>query len=72
LSLLFQVRRYKREYGELQTILTERNLHRDLGERLRRQRLQEFMGGFGEISLRLKEMYQVSCSTCFESHVNCV
>ncbi|CAN0471359.1 unnamed protein product, partial [Hapterophycus canaliculatus] len=28
-------------------------------EQLRRQRLEEFMDGFGQITLRLKEMYQV-------------
>ncbi|CAN0319831.1 unnamed protein product, partial [Scytosiphon promiscuus] len=28
-------------------------------EQLRRQRLEEFMDGFGQITLRLKEMYQM-------------
>lgn len=32
-------------------------------EELRRQRLAEFMDGFGQITLRLKEMYQVGEQT---------
>jgi hypothetical protein len=28
-------------------------------EKLRRQRLEEFMSGFGSITLKLKEMYQM-------------
>jgi len=55
-----QVNRYEREYEHLCEILHERDLHRELGERLRKQRLIEFMAGYREISDRLKEMYQVS------------
>ncbi len=54
-----QVNRYDREQAELQKILHERDQHRELCESLRKQRLQEFMGGYREISERLKEMYQV-------------
>lgn len=34
-------------------------MHRDFCERLKKQRLQEFMEGFQVISERLKEMYQM-------------
>lgn len=34
-------------------------MHRDFCERLKKQRLQEFMEGFQVVSERLKEMYQM-------------
>lgn len=45
--------------AELEDITSQRNLVRQEYESLRRQRLDEFMAGFGVISLKLKEMYQM-------------
>lgn len=43
----------------MEEINGQRALLRDEYESLRRQRLDMFMAGFGQISLRLKEMYQM-------------
>lgn len=45
--------------NELELITEERNDRRRAFEKLRRQRLEEFMAGFGVITLKLKEMYQM-------------
>ena len=45
--------------AELEEINAQRAVLRDEYESLRRQRLDMFMAGFGQISLRLKEMYQM-------------
>lgn len=45
--------------AELDAITEERNKHRRTYEDLRRRRLEMFMDGFGEITLKLKEMYQM-------------
>jgi structural maintenance of chromosome 4 len=45
--------------GELDAITEERNEHRRTYEDLRRKRLEMFMEGFGHITLKLKEMYQM-------------
>ena len=50
---------YRTRYGELEIATQERNLCRKNYEDLRKQRLEDFMKGFGVISLRLKEMYQM-------------
>ena len=50
---------YKIRLVELETITNARNLVRKEYEDLRRQRLEEFMAGFGIITLKLKEMYQM-------------
>lgn len=48
-----------RSVTELDTITDERNQHRRTYEDLRRRRLEMFMEGFGQITLKLKEMYQM-------------
>jgi structural maintenance of chromosome 4 len=45
--------------SELDTVTEERNDVRKTFEELRRQRLEMFMDGFGQITLKLKEMYQM-------------
>ena len=45
--------------GELDEVTEERNVARKSHEDLRRQRLEMFMEGFGTITLKLKEMYQM-------------
>ena len=44
---------------ELDKVTEERNEARRIHEDLRRQRLEKFMDGFGQITLKLKEMYQM-------------
>jgi hypothetical protein len=44
---------------ELEQVTEARNAIRRDYEELRRQRLEAFMAGFGVISLKLKEMYQM-------------
>jgi structural maintenance of chromosome 4 len=50
---------YRGRLNELEIITEERNNMRREYENLRRQRLEEFMAGFGHITLKLKEMYQM-------------
>jgi len=45
--------------AELNEVTEERNAARKVHEELRRQRLEMFMDGFGKITLKLKEMYQM-------------
>lgn len=45
--------------SELDLVTEERNAARRKHEDLRRLRLEMFMNGFGEITLKLKEMYQM-------------
>lgn len=45
--------------AELDQVTEERNEARKEHEELRRQRLEMFMDGFGAITLKLKEMYQM-------------
>jgi len=45
--------------SELDAVTEERNNARKKHEDLRRQRLEMFMDGFGQITLKLKEMYQM-------------
>lgn len=45
--------------GQFQDISKQRDLHCDMCDRLKKQRLQEFMDGFQVVSERLKEMYQM-------------
>jgi structural maintenance of chromosome 4 len=45
--------------GELDAVTEERNSVRKTHEDLRRKRLDMFMDGFGQITLKLKEMYQM-------------
>jgi structural maintenance of chromosome 4 len=48
-----------RRVSELDEVSEERNVARKAHEELRRQRLEMFMDGFGSITLKLKEMYQM-------------
>ena len=50
---------YRSRLEDLESITSERNAVRRNFEDLRRQRLEEFMAGFGIITLKLKEMYQM-------------
>lgn len=50
---------YLERLGELNAITGERDEARLEFDRLRKQRLDEFMAGFGVITGKLKEMYQV-------------
>jgi len=45
--------------AELDAVTEERNAVRRSHEELRRKRLEMFMDGFGQITLKLKEMYQM-------------
>lgn len=45
--------------ADLDEVTEERNAARQVHEDLRRQRLEMFMDGFGRITLKLKEMYQM-------------
>jgi structural maintenance of chromosome 4 len=50
---------YRLKLAELEAVTLERNAARKEFESLRGQRLEMFMGGFGVITLKLKEMYQM-------------
>uniref|UniRef100_A0A7S4QBT5 Structural maintenance of chromosomes protein 4 n=1 Tax=Ditylum brightwellii TaxID=49249 RepID=A0A7S4QBT5_9STRA len=50
---------YLSRIGELDEVTEERNKARRVHEELRRQRLEKFMNGFGHITVKLKEMYQM-------------
>lgn len=47
--------------ADLDAVTKERDGAKKLSDDLRNQRLKEFMEGFGIISMKLKEMYQVRC-----------
>jgi structural maintenance of chromosome 4 len=54
---------FKERSKDLETTTSSRDSAKKLCDDLRKRRLEEFMHGFNIISLRLKEMYQVSsCS----------
>jgi structural maintenance of chromosome 4 len=50
---------FRSRLAEVEEITAERNAARKDYEDLRRKRLEEFMSGFGIITLKLKEMYQM-------------
>jgi hypothetical protein len=50
---------FRARLEELENVTTQRNQARKEYEDLRRKRLEEFMSGFGIITLKLKEMYQM-------------
>uniref|UniRef100_I2CR95 Structural maintenance of chromosomes protein 4 n=1 Tax=Nannochloropsis gaditana (strain CCMP526) TaxID=1093141 RepID=I2CR95_NANGC len=50
---------HKKRIQELETATDVRNEARKRHDELRRQRLEEFMAGFADITLKLKEMYQM-------------
>jgi structural maintenance of chromosome 4 len=50
---------YMTKVADLDVVTSARNEARKVHEELRRQRLEMFMEGFGTITLKLKEMYQM-------------
>lgn len=63
LSVLKDYRKREEEFlkraQDLEAVTKERDAKKQEYDRLTKQRLDEFMAGFGTISLKLKEMYQV-------------
>lgn len=63
LSVLKEYARREREFmqraADLEAVTKERDGAKQAADDLRNQRLREFMSGFGIISMKLKEMYQV-------------
>ena len=63
LSVLKDYRKREEEWlrraSELDEITAKRDAKKAEYDALRKQRLDEFMTGFGAISMKLKEMYQV-------------
>ena len=63
LAVLKEYARREREFMEraadLDVVTKERDTAKKMYDDLRNQRLKEFMEGFGIISMKLKEMYQV-------------
>ena len=55
----FQEEMYLKRVSELDQITDLRNQQRKQHEDLRKQRLDEFMCGFSQITNKLKEMYQM-------------
>lgn len=49
---------------DVEMVTAERDSQKQKYDELRKQRLDEFMAGFNLISLKLKEMYQVSSKQC--------
>jgi structural maintenance of chromosome 4 len=64
LSVLKEYRKREEEFmnrvKDLENITNQRDTQKQKYDGLRKQRLDEFMAGFNLISLKLKEMYQVS------------
>jgi structural maintenance of chromosome 4 len=64
LSVLKEYRKREEEFmnraKDLEKITNQRDAQKQKYDGLRKQRLDEFMAGFNLISLKLKEMYQVS------------
>ncbi|VDD88634.1 unnamed protein product [Enterobius vermicularis] len=56
---LTKLDRYDHEMDILNTISLNRDRHRQLYQKLRKQRMTEFMEGFTQIGVLLKEMYQM-------------
>lgn len=67
LSVLKDYRKREEEFfkraSDLEEVTKLRDGKKAEYDSLRKQRLDEFMTGFNTISLKLKEMYQVSCSS---------
>ena len=63
LAVLKEYRKREQEFlqraKDLEAVTAERDGAKAQYEALRKQRLEEFMEGFSQISLKLKEMYQV-------------
>lgn len=66
LAVLKEYRRREKEFLEraqdLEKITQARDAAKKQCDDMRKQRLDEFMAGFNVISMKLKEMYQVSCN----------
>jgi structural maintenance of chromosome 4 len=58
-ALLLQERKYLQCVDDLKTVTDRRNQHKVKHDSFRKRRLNEFFRGFKEISIRLKEMYQM-------------
>uniref|UniRef100_F1KR40 Structural maintenance of chromosomes protein n=1 Tax=Ascaris suum TaxID=6253 RepID=F1KR40_ASCSU len=56
---IHKLERYDKEVDRLKEISIKKDQHRDLCEELRSLRLKEFMEGFTQIGVALKEMYQM-------------
>jgi structural maintenance of chromosome 4 len=54
-----KAKEYSQKFAELDEVTERRDACRNIYEDMRRKRLEEFMIGFGEITLKLKEMYQM-------------
>ncbi|KAI1723013.1 SMC proteins flexible hinge domain-containing protein [Ditylenchus destructor] len=54
-----RLHRYNQESSMYKSISKQRDLHREMCDRLKNQRLSEFMEGFGKVGHALKEMYQM-------------
>lgn len=54
-------------HDDLEKVISLRDDQKKKYEDLRKQRLEEFMAGFSTISLKLKEMYQVSRHRMFQA-----
>lgn len=58
-AFLRKEREYNQRVALLDAVTAERDAARKSHEELRRRRLDEFMAGFGVITMKLKEMYQM-------------
>lgn len=71
LSVLKDYRKREEEFlrraSDLEAVTKSRDEQKQQYEGLTKQRLDEFMTGFNTISLKLKEMYQVSVPSLFNS-----
>lgn len=65
LNVLEEYRRREAEFltrhDELEKVVSLRDAQKTKYDALRKERFDEFTTGFGAISLKLKEMYQVIC-----------
>ncbi|KAL3101394.1 hypothetical protein niasHT_021512 [Heterodera trifolii] len=59
LDFFAKLKKYQTEFKELAAITEQRDLHRAFHDRLKKQRLHEFMEGFREIATELRITYQM-------------
>uniref|UniRef100_A0A183C6U5 Structural maintenance of chromosomes protein n=1 Tax=Globodera pallida TaxID=36090 RepID=A0A183C6U5_GLOPA len=59
LDFMAKLKKYQAEFKELAAITEQRDLHRSLHDRLKKQRLHEFMEGFQQIATELRVTYQM-------------
>lgn len=71
MGLLAEYRKREAEFldraKDLDAITEARDAAKNKFDQLRKTRLEEFMTGFSAISSKLKEMYQVSFTSLFDS-----